>query len=450
MDSLLSENQVVRLADGRSVTVTGVLGEGGQGVAYEVRVNETGEVKVLKWYKTRYLGEESSRFYHNIEENIRFRSPSPEFIWPEALTEWREGGSFGYLMEKYPRGYYDFSLYMTGVVNFESVEAMLNAAINIVSPFEKLHVEGCSYQDLNDSNFALEPSSGKVLICDNDNVVGQGQISGILGKMGYMAPELVRREPTYRNNSIPDKWTDRFSLAVILFILLVGDHPLEGKASVKSTVYDSFGVNPLFIFDKEDDRNRPVPGVHINATNMWNVFPTFVKNAFCKTFSKNSLTKNEYRRHRLDELEWLDILSWLKSSLFKCPMCDEILFVDSNTDSPDCTYHCYKCNASGRSRFYLRFIGRASTVINIPGFPGITVYSSVLWGNSVDINDKLIKIIHDNESIKLVNESRNSWNVVRADGRSVTIRPGEASYVYSGACIRFGGRRGDVAQIVRV
>ena len=60
-----------------------------------------------------------------------------------------------------------------------------------------------------------------VLICDNDNVTGNGNSLGVMGKARYMAPEVVR-------GATPDKVTDRYSLAVILYLLLIGNHPLEG------------------------------------------------------------------------------------------------------------------------------------------------------------------------------------------------------------------------------
>lgn len=63
---------------------------------------------------------------------------------------------------------------------------------------------------------------GDLLICDNDNIAPYGTNTGILGKCRYMAPEIVRKEKQ------PDAQSDRFSLAVILFLLFFNNHPLEG------------------------------------------------------------------------------------------------------------------------------------------------------------------------------------------------------------------------------
>ncbi len=53
---------------------------------------------------------------------------------------------------------------------FSSVAALINAGLNMVEGFRALHNRGYSYQDLNDGNFFINPQSGDVLICDNDNV----------------------------------------------------------------------------------------------------------------------------------------------------------------------------------------------------------------------------------------------------------------------------------------
>lgn len=81
---------------------------------------------------------------------------------------------------------------------------MLAAAMKICEGFRMLHLKGYSYQDLNDGNFFIRPSDGDVLICDNDNVMPQGQKSGIMGKARYMAPEIVA-------GGVPDKYSDRLS-----------------------------------------------------------------------------------------------------------------------------------------------------------------------------------------------------------------------------------------------
>ena len=73
---------------------------------------------------------------------------------------------------------------------------MLKWCISLCTAFKRLHEEGYSYQDLNDGSFFFDPHTGELLICDNDNVTADKKNLGVLGKMRYMAPEIVRGDKT--------------------------------------------------------------------------------------------------------------------------------------------------------------------------------------------------------------------------------------------------------------
>jgi serine/threonine protein kinase len=189
------QGEKIPLKTGGQATVKKKLGEGGQGAVYLVNYNS--KDFALKWYTKR----PTDKFLKNLDNNIKKGSPNDAFLWPEILTNDFQD-SFGYLMTLRPPEYKDFSEFLLAKVRFGSVAAMLSAAIQICEGFEKLHRIGYSYQDLNDGNFFINPQTGKVLICDNDNVSEAGYNSGIIGKARYMAPEVVM------GNRQPDKWTD--------------------------------------------------------------------------------------------------------------------------------------------------------------------------------------------------------------------------------------------------
>jgi serine/threonine protein kinase len=95
----------------------------------------------------------------------------------------------------------------------------------MINALWQLHKRGDSYRDINNGTFFIDPATGRVLICDNDNVSPYGANPCIMGKSRWMAPEIVTRQ------SEPDKQSDQFSLAVVLFRLLFLNHPLEGSYS---------------------------------------------------------------------------------------------------------------------------------------------------------------------------------------------------------------------------
>ena len=197
----------------------------------------------------------------------------------------------------------EFGDFLLAKVHFKTVAAMIEAVIKICVGFRKLHNKGYSYQDLNDGNFFINPENGDVLICDNDNVAPSGKSTGILGKCRYMAPEIVRGE------KLPDAQSDRFSLAVILFLLFFNNHPLEGEQIANCPCMTEkhekkfYGSNPIFIYDPQNTNNRPVAGIHVNVINLWSQFPKYVQDVFIDQFSQKALMNANYR---ITEKEWLE------------------------------------------------------------------------------------------------------------------------------------------------
>ena len=212
----------IDIVAGGQAEVLGEFGSGGQGTVYKANYN--GQIYALKWYHPGVFHGKEHEFYQNIENNISKGAPTSAFLWPKAITRVCNG-QFGYLMDIRPDGYEELTNYFVGSrkqkqVRFKSFSAICNAAIQIINAFRELHNNGYSYQDINNGNFFIKPDSGDVLICDNDNVSPFGTNLGIMGKQRWMAPEIV----TGQND--PDKNSDRFSLAVVLFrLLFISEQP---------------------------------------------------------------------------------------------------------------------------------------------------------------------------------------------------------------------------------
>ncbi len=427
----LERGEKIPLTNGETITIVGELGTGGQGIVYRVRMDNTGQEKALKWYFPSKL-KNAQEFYDRLrEKNIPKGAPSDAFVWPEALTKFYKG-TFGYIMKIYPRDYVGFPYYLLGTKRFESENALINAALNIVTAFHHLHEKGWNYQDLNDGNFAIEPHNGNVLICDNDNVVGHGEYSGILGKERYMAPEIVRGE------SNPNKQTDRYSLAVILFMLFTHNHPLEGEKTVVSAFRDKhrklfFGTEPVFVHDPKDASNRPRSDLHKGAIEIWKYFPDFLKEAFFKSFSKESLHKAE---GRLLEKQWIHVFMRLKSSIIECPYCHDTIYAESSTSTV-----CPNCKKNISISAHLKFPNRTDTEINLPLWKGVKLYS-------YHIKDQLDSEGYEREAaevmisktgqIGLKNKTNDIWKISAPNGQRAAKGPNEIVVLGLGFKIDFG------------
>ena len=407
----LSKNSIVSLVGGGTATIVKELGRGGQGIVYLVEV--CGEKKALKWY----LNAPDDKFYRNLEHNIASGAPSDAFLWPEYLTE-KQQGSYGYIMKLRPQNYYEFGNFLLAKVSFKSFTAMLSAAMRICDGFMMLNRFGYSYQDLNDGNFFIDPQTGDVLICDNDNVMPQGEKSGIMGKARYMAPEIVA-------GGIPDKYSDRFSLSVILFMLFYANHPFEGaKVVACPCMTESFekrfyGSEALFIYDPIDKSNLPVRGIHQNVIRRWPVFPQLLRDTFIEEFSKEKLQNPS---SRMIEQNWKKIISTVRDSLVVCRHCAEETFVNvSNT-----TDKCMNCGKDVDLSKRLVINNRSLPLIN----------KTAIYIDEDNTPDGVVTT--DSNGFMLIkNVSTETWTVETPSGKIKTVAPNEILPVKEGLKITF-------------
>ena len=424
--SQLKIGSTIRLSSGETATVKKILGDGGQGIVFLVTVN--GQKKALKWYKVN----PGAAFKKNLIENVHKTAPADNFIWPLAVTEERDG-SFGYLMDLRPKGFVDMSDFILLKAQFKDVHAQLNACLQICEAFQNLHIRGLSYQDMNDGNFFINPSTGDVLICDNDNVAPDKTSMGVLGKAGYMAPEIVE------GVTKPNRYTDYYSLAVCLFILIYMNRPFEGAWN-RSCPCDStpemakklFGFSSVFIMDPNDAKNRPVPGLHNNVIRRWGVYPNLLARAFCKTFSAEAIKDPT---QRLMDKQWYNILLQIRSMYAKCPHCGKETFIDIMGGNP----HCIFCQ-EGITVPSLK-VGR----FIIPLAEKQTIYSCLI-SDEQDRNLKAGEVVMKNGATGLKNISSTPWTAMLSDGSVRVINKGEGMPAKPGLKVRFG--QGETGEFV--
>ena len=416
----LKKGEKVILTTGGLATIDKELGRGGQGIVYQVDLN--GEKKALKWY----IKAPDDRFYKNLEHNILNGAPSSAFLWPEYLTN-KQNGSYGYIMKLRPQNYFEFGNFLLAKKSFRSYSAMLAVAMKICNGFMMLHRCGYSYQDLNDGNFFIDPETGDVLICDNDNVMPQGEKSGIMGKARYMAPEIVA-------GGVPDKYSDRFSLSVILFMLFYANHPFEGAKVVAcpcmTEAYEKrfYGSEALFMYDPTDKSNLPVRGIHQNVIRRWPAFPAKLRQAFIQEFSQEKL-KNP--NTRMIESQWEKLIAGIRDNLVKCPHCGEETFIEDARICMDCGK---KIDVSKRIKLANRSIMLTK---------GTKVYL-----NSDNVPDAEI-VAHPNDPTKILlkNTSKEKWTAETPSGKIKVVEPGGMMPVNPGIKIAFStAHKGEIIE----
>ena len=436
----------VKIEYGENAKILSELGRGAQGVVYLVEYK--GKKYALKWYFYDKLREPNA-FRSNIRNNIDDKSPSSNFLWPMYLTEGNQHGSFGYLMNLIPSNYVGLTDILNTYkiekisgtnqikktpVKFQDLEAVVNAAINIVIAFRELHRSGKSYQDLNDGGFYIDIKTGDLLVCDCDNIAQEGDNFGIAGMPGYMAPEIVR------GVAKPDVQTDKYSLAVVLFKLLFRHDPLEGAKVLKSVCLHEgadlkhYGKEAVFIYDPNNKANRPVPGVHDNVINLWKVYPEYIKDAFIRSFTTGIQNPN----NRIIENEWQKLFVYLRSDIIPCE-CGRVRF--SNAYSyKDNTYVCPVCSG--------KFLSMRFANANIPIFAGQKLYKCFTSKGSDDFNTVTATIVENKKHkgvMGIKNNTDDVWKCTLPSGEVKELEPGKARALGRGMTIDFG--KGIIAKL---
>ncbi len=293
-----------------SLKIIDLIGSGGQGEVYKVQYNN--HFYALKWYFSYIWNDDLKKSLLNL---ISKGSQNDYFLWPISLVEYN--GQFGYLMELRPLEYKSLLDWVT--LKFDmSFTSIAKAGFQLTDAFHKLHAKGFSYKDISFGNLFINPENGNILICDNDNITANGvNVNGLLGTPKFMAPEIVM------GGTSPNTETDQFSLAILLFYMMCISHPFEGALEAHIHCLDEeasiklFGTDAVFIYDENNDSNRPIPGIHNNPINLWKHYPQYIRDLFHKTFTFG--VKNPSKRTR--ESEWRQAFFKMYNSIIKCPHC---------------------------------------------------------------------------------------------------------------------------------
>lgn len=415
---MLRAGDKVPLELGGAAEVKEVLGSGGQGTVY--RAEFAGKEYALKMYFPNKL-RRPEIFRENLARLTEEKNEDAAFLMPRLLTSVTDG-SFGFLMDVIPPEYKPFSDILNARVKFSGLYSVVNSAIRITSAFRSLHNNGKSYQDMNDGGFFIRPTDGDVLICDCDNIAPYGEHLGIAGKPGYMAPEVVRGEKA------PDKYTDRYSLAVVLFRLLLRGDPLEGSRVLKSVCLTEeaerrhYGFDPMFVYDPNDDSNRPVRGVHNNIIKFWKIMPDYIREAFTYSFTTGLFEPQK----RLIEKQWLDLLIRLRGDITACPCGAQTFFPTAAADDEGKII----CPCGKHYTKPLELVGGKSRVLLFDG--------AKLFDENVNITAEVVRNKLNPALWGLKNLSPAEWECTLPNGTEKTVPTNGAAPVFVGTKVSFG------------
>ena len=417
---MLPSGTLVDVTYDRQVTIGRLVGEGRQGAVYEA-ADDRGGVLALKWY---HPGFDTDMQRHLIETLIDRGSPDSRFLWPSGVATIESLEGFGYAMRLRPAEYFPFRAWMRRTVDLD-FRTIATIGVHLADAFLRLHGEGLCYRDLNFENVFFEPASGDILVCDTDNIGVEGHTqASVDGTPNFMAPELMRGETE------PSTATDRYSLAVMLFFLLLKQHPLDGAAAegawTGEAMTHAFGTAPVFIFDPEDTSNRPIPGEHDHVETMWSLLPSSLRHLFLRAFT---VGLHDPLGGRVLETEWRAALVAMRDLVTTCPECGR----KNLLDDPPRQVACWSCGAHIREPLRLR-VGRSTIVADA----GAALYSHHLV-TDYDFSRRIAEVSQHptmTDVVGLKNETVQTWSAVMPDGTHVSIEPGRSVRLVAGSVLQ--------------
>lgn len=251
-------------------------------------------------FKNRYC----AKYYHNasnkqykIAELLTTINIHPVFTLPAYLSAFKNN-KYVELMQYYDvRDYEKIGCYLNNakdengkplfIVNQEHTNYIVK---QLLEAFGNIHEKGLVYGDISANNILVNRKNYQIKIIDTANLLPEGYASKykIYGTGFYRSPETICKKSYVDINS------ERHSLYVLIFQLLVHCHPLIGKSFYQNVITEEvqikhLGKNPKFIFDNSNEV------LHRQYVKTFTSLDKNIQTFFYQAFSQEALLKYKLR-----------------------------------------------------------------------------------------------------------------------------------------------------------
>ncbi len=226
----------------------------------------------------------------------------------------------------------------------------LRIAILVSRAVGRMHAAGLAHSDLSYNNVLIDPKGGHAAIIDIDSLVVPDKYPPeVLGTPDFIAPEVLQnlKYPFKDKRRIyPSIRTDRYALAVLIYMYLLCRHPLRGgKNHDLDPAIDErlmMGEKALFIEHPADKSNRPkekppayMPWIDVEKIP-YTICGPYLKELFDKVFIDGLHNPN----NRPYAGAWEEALIKTVDLLQPCkgPSCEQKWFVFDNRLKPRCPF----------------------------------------------------------------------------------------------------------------
>ena len=389
-----------------------------------------GSEAIVHWYPETAA---ESDFGQEISRRIFAGSPDPAWLWPVDLALHQAEPGFGLVLPAGPATFQPLPpLLAFGPSGGLSLTARLQAGGAICRAIEALH--GCELRlgDFTPQLILCHPATGEVRL-DGAGILkaDEGQW---LGTPRYLAPELL-------GGASPNGFAaDGYTLGLLLFELLTGQHPLEGASLAAIGSFDLpamrrlYGSEARFIFEPAGSDLMPeAQASALPLTRLWQSLPGKLRETFTQLFTAG-LTDPAARP---GAAEWIPRLRSLLDRLYPCVVCGKENVLADRDSKPRAAApgSCWSCDEPLPTPFGLEL---GSDLLAL--YLGRKVAASRLGATTSGENPGAEVVSHPRQvgSLGLRNHTAEPWKArhTLAEAEAV-VGPGQAVRLEPGLRIRF-------------
>lgn len=316
-------------------------------------------------YKDRIFNEAAGEYWQNL------------FCWPEQIVDYN--GKIGMVMPVYPEHFFfehgSVNSDMLGIKGKEKQGKWyasprnqyqyldrkergnwlnyIQICLMIARTVRRMHAAGLAHSDLSYKNVLVAPTSAKTCMIDIDGLVVPGKYPpDVVGTPDFIAPECVATghlDKLDPNRKLPNIYTDRHALAVLIYNYLLLRHPLRGDKVHAIDPHEdevlAMGEHALFIEHPTDTSNRIKLDDNVRDCDLpwkdttklpYTITGPYLSNLFQRAFIDGLHNPND--RPTADE--WESALVKTLDLLQPCenPSCDQGWYVFTNKTKPICPF----------------------------------------------------------------------------------------------------------------
>ncbi len=309
----------------------------------------------------------TEKYRHDIFDQVGGDYWKELFCWPEKVVKWE--GKTGIVVPAYAKHFffqYDQKLkgkekqgrWFLSAKLFRSMPreekgdflSYLKIAMKLARAVRRMHAAGLAHSDLSYKNVLIDPRGGNACIIDVDGLVVPGKYApDVIGTPDFIAPEVLCDKT---GKVLPSQYTDKYALAVLIYMYLLHRHPLRGGRFFGPDVDNEeemlLGSQPLYIEHPTDRSNRNMkreygneleicrPWVDLDNFSAARIAGPFLAPLFEKAFIQG--LKEASKRPPADEWERAVIKTTDRLQPCSNPNCSAKWYVYDGARHPRCPF----------------------------------------------------------------------------------------------------------------